>query len=139
MESLNNFTKENNNLRQSHFPPLKFRKFQMNVDDSSVHILISANFLKKYNHIVTVQDGMLHLKIKQGRSASYFNENSLPLGKDEKGMDFQIRLPNTKHRLLNSVVFHNGILKIHLTESAMVDDEIAFPKPSLMLNQMTAL
>lgn len=138
MESLNNIKKEDNNLRQNHFAPLKFRKFQIDVDDSGAHILISANFLKKYNHTVAVQDGMLHLKIKQGRSAHYSHKDSLPFGIYEKGMDFHIKLPNKQHRVLNSVLFQDGILKIHLTESNKVDDEIAFPKPSLMLNQMTA-
>ncbi len=138
MTLLNNIKKENSKLSQNHFPALRFRKFQMNVDSSGVHILISANFLKKYNHTITVQNGILHLKIKQGLDAPNFHKNSLPLGIDEKLMDFHIRLPDKQHRTLNSVHFHNGILKIHLTKNKKKNHEMTLMKPSLMSNPISA-
>ena len=117
METLKTNKKKNNRQRLQSFPPLRFKKFQMNLDHSGVHILLSANFLKKNNHTLRVRDGQLHLKIKQPTALFGYANGSAALDGPNKDIDFQIRLPNKQYRHIKSARFQNGSLKIHLVDN----------------------
>ncbi|RTE54797.1 hypothetical protein EHW67_06425 [Arenibacter aquaticus] len=117
METLKTSKKKNNRQRLQSLPPLRFKKFQMNLDQSGVHILLSANFLKKNNHTLRVRDGQLNLKIKQPPALFGYANGSKVLDGPTKDIDFQIRLPHKQYRHIKSARFLNGSLKIHLVES----------------------
>jgi len=116
MEALKTSKKKNNRQRLQSLPPLRFKKFQMNLDQSGVHILLSANFLKKNNYTLRVRDGLLHLKIKQPSALFGYANGSTLLDGPTKDIDFQIRLPHKQYRHIKSAHFQNGSLKIHLIE-----------------------
>lgn len=116
METLKTSKKKNNRQRLQSLPLLRFKKFQMNLDQSGVHILLSANFLKKNNHTLRVRDGQLHLKIKQPSTLFGYTNGGTALDGPTKDIDFQIRLPNKQYRYIKSARFLNGSLKIHLVE-----------------------
>lgn len=122
MEALINIKRKNYRHSANNHSLLRFKKFQMNVDDSGVHIRLSANFLKTDNHHVRVQDGMLRLKVKRPRSAYDFYDNSVAMGASEKDFDLKIRLPDKRHQQINSVRFKNGILQVHLVVKKTIDN-----------------
>ncbi|MBD1261443.1 hypothetical protein HZY62_12635 [Maribacter polysiphoniae] len=138
MESLQKTTKEKHLRRVRSFPPLRFKKFQMKLDDSGAQVLIAANFLKKGNHSVRVHNGMLHLKIKQPERIFDYTDKGTPLTRHKKDMDFQIALPNKRYRHINTIRFHNGILKVHLTGEQKERDIMKFSKPAPTSNRIAA-
>ncbi len=138
MEALINIKRKNNRHSVNSFPLLRFKKFQMNVDDSGVHIRLSANFLKADNHRVRVQDGMLHLKIKHPKSAHSFYGNSFAAETAERDTDLEIRLPDKRHQKINSVRFKNGILQVHLVDKNNVNNPEKSVQPPFRSNRLIA-
>ncbi|MDO5974568.1 hypothetical protein [Flavivirga jejuensis] len=126
MDSLNKIKREHNQIKNNSFPPLRFKKFQMDLDATGVHILISANFLKRGNYKVTVQNRRLLLKIKQPKNTFYFKSNSSPFEANEKDMDFDILLPNKQYQFINSILFQNNTLQIHLTKKNNAKNTMEF-------------
>lgn len=133
-----NKTKKENQQRLYSFPPLRFKKFQMKLEDTGIHILISANFLTKNNHFVRVQNGVLHLRIEKPENNYDYYGGSMSYKGYEKDIDFQIRLPDKRHRHIKTVRFHNGTLKIHLSKEHKTKSSISLPKPSFIPNRITA-
>tara|TARA_R110001583_G_scaffold43178_12_gene137287 strand:- start:904 stop:1311 length:408 start_codon:yes stop_codon:yes gene_type:complete len=121
MEQLHKTKRKNNSRNLNFFPPLKFKKFRMKLDERGIHILISANFLKKGNYSITVNNGVLHLKIHQPDDIYGHYGKSMPTIGYNRDMDFHISLPDKLHQHLNSVHFHKGTLKIHLTDKARAE------------------
>ena len=138
MEALKTNKKKNYHQRLNSLPTLKFRKFQMNMDKTGVHILISANFLKKGNHSVRVQNGMLHLKIKRSIDLVGYANNAISQGVHDKDMDFKICLPQKKYWHINSVRFQNGNLQIHLVDGYREGAAIKYAEPSRISNFITS-
>lgn len=128
MESHYNTPK--NQWNSTPYPPIKFKKFQMKLEETGVHILISANFLKKGNHSVRVHQGVLFLKIgtpegDYGHHGTYKSFKGL-----EKEREFRFSLPYKKHRYIQSVRFDNTDLKIHLTDKKRAGCGMTFPQAS---------
>lgn len=138
MEAIKTNKKKNYHQRLNSLPTLKFRKFQMNMDKTGVHILISANFLKKGNHSVRVQNGMLHLKIKRSIDLVGYANNAISQGVHDKDMDFKICLPQKKYWHINSVRFQNGNLQIHLVDRYREGAAIKYAEPSRISNFTTS-
>lgn len=138
MEALKTTKKKNDHQRLSSLPTLKFRKFQMKVDNAGVHILISANFLKKGNHSVRIQNGILHLKIKRSTGLFGYTNGSISQGVHNKDMDFQISLPHKKYRRIDSVRFQNDCLQIHLVEQYRTGAAMKYSEPSRIFNTITS-
>ncbi|WP_047246533.1 hypothetical protein [Maribacter thermophilus] len=136
MESLNKIKKEKHQRLHS-FPPLRFNKFQMKLENTGIHILISANFLSKYNHAVRVQNGVLHLKIKKPKNNYDYYGGSMSYEGYEKDIDFQIRLPDKQHCHIHTVRFYHGVLKIHLSKEHKTNSTVRLPKPSFTSNRST--
>lgn len=130
MESLNKIKREHNQIKNNSFPPLRFKKFQMDLDTTGVHILISANFLKKGNYKIAVHNGRLLLKIKQPKNTFDFKRNLSLFEADEKYMNFDILLPNKQHQYINSALFENNTLQIHLTKKNKAKSRIEFVEAS---------
>ncbi|MBQ4913809.1 hypothetical protein J8L85_05130 [Maribacter sp. MMG018] len=137
MESLNK-TKKEKHQRLHSFPPLRFKKFQMKLENTGVHILISANFLTKYNHSVRVQNGVLHLKIKNPKNSYDYYGGSMSYEGYGKDIDFQIRLPDKQHCHIHTVRFHHGVLKIHLSKEPKTNNTVRSAKSSFLSNRLTA-
>lgn len=138
MESFQKTVKEKHQRRVHSFPPLRFKKFQMKLDDNGAQIQIAANFLKKGNHSVRVHNGMLHLKIKQPEGIYDYSDKGMPLTRHKKEMDFQMALPNKRYRHIHRVRFHNGILSVHLTGKQKKRDIMKFSKPSPTSHRIAA-
>jgi len=136
MESRIKTKKKNSHKRLRNFPTLGFKKFQMKLDDLGVHIIISANFLKKGNHSVRVENGVLHLKVLFPEGFYDYGRRTMSLEGYKKDMDFHIRLPDKLHRHINSVKYHNGTLKIHLTDQRKAGGVMKFPELSEISNQV---
>ncbi len=116
MDALKTTKKKDYKQRLNTLPPLRFKKFQMKLEESGVRILIAANFLKKNNHTLMVRDGVLHLKIKLSGDPFAYTNGSSSFAHSNKDMDFKIRLPHKRYRHINSVRFQNGSLQINLGE-----------------------
>lgn len=138
MEAIKTNKNKNYHQRLKSLPTLKFRKFQVNMDKTGVHILISANFLKKGNHSVRVQNGMLHLKIKRSTDLFGYANNAISQGVHDKDMDFKICLPQKKYWHINSVRFQNGNLQIHLVDGCREGAAIKYAEPSSISNFTTS-
>ncbi|GEM_PF-3282725 len=138
MEAIKTIKKKNYRQRLNSLPPLKFKKFRMNMDQTGVNILISASFLKKGNHSLRIQNGILHLKIKQSTGPFGHANGSTSHEAHKKDMDFQIRLPHKKYRHINSVRFQNGSLQIRLSERQVTGRGFRYLEPSRMPNQITS-
>jgi len=138
MEALKTTKKKNYLKRRNSLPPLKFKKFWMNMDKTGVNILISASFLKKSNHSLRIQNGILHLKIEQSAGPVGHANGSTAHEVQKKYMGFQIRLPHKKYRHINSVRFHNGSLQIHLSERQVIRRGFRNVKPSTIPHQLTS-
>ena len=130
MESPNKIKKENNKVIVNPFSSLRFRKFKMDVDASGVHILISANFIKKDNYRITVQNGRLLLKIKQFKSINDFKRNSSRFEANEKYMHFDILIPDKQYQHINSALYQNNTLRIHLTKKRSIRNTVALVEAS---------
>ncbi len=120
MESINNIKIRHANSKSSWGNQLQFKKFEMNSDATGVHFSISANFLKKGNHKIKVHEGFLYLKIAHNNSAYNFNRDSQTFKAGENHFDFSLRLPDEQHQYINSVVFQNKTLKIHITKQRTI-------------------
>lgn len=138
MEAIKTTKKKNYHRRLKSLPPLKFKKFQMKMDNLGVHILISANFLKKGNHSIRIQNGILLLKIKQATGLFGHAIDSFSQKDPFKDMDFQISLPHKKFRHIKSVRYQNGSLQIHLSDRQGSRDGIGYVEPSTMYNRTTS-
>lgn len=138
MEAIKTTKKKNYHRRLNSYLPLKFKKFQMQMDNFGVHILISANFLKKGNHSLKIQNGILHLKIKQATGLFGYAIDSASQKDQYKDMDFQISLPHKKFRHINSVRYQNGSLQIHLSDRQGSRDGIKYVGPSTMFHRSTS-
>lgn len=130
MESLNTIKKKNNQFRPNTSSSLRFKKFQMDFDAMGVHILISANFIKKDNYTITVQNGRLLLKINQLKSIIDFKRNSSQVGANEKYMDFDILIPDKQYHHINSALYQNNTLRIHLTKKSTIRRAVALVEAS---------
>ncbi len=138
MEAIKTTKKKNYHRRLKSLPPLKFKKFQMKMDNFGVHILISANFLKKGNHSIRILNGVLHLKIKKATGLFGHAIDSFSQKDPFKDMDFQISLPHKKYRHINSVHLQNGSLQIHLVDRYSTGAAIKYSEPSRISNSITS-
>lgn len=109
---------------------MKFKKFQMDLDGTGVHILVSANFLKRGSYRITVQNGRLILKIKQPKNTFNFRSKSSEFIIDEKYIDFDILLPDKQYQFINSTQFQNNTLQIHLTKNNKANAMFKFSEAS---------
>ncbi|TGV04698.1 hypothetical protein [Flavivirga rizhaonensis] len=130
MNILNKIKKVNNQVVTHSFPPLRFKKFQMDFDTTGVHILISANFLKRGNYRISVQNGRLLLKIKQPKNTFDFKRNSSLFEANKKYLDFDILLPYKQYQYINSAQFQNNTLQIHLTKKDNAKSTMEFVEAS---------
>ncbi len=137
MKPLNSF-KENNKHHINSLATVPLKKIQMNLDDNGVKVRIFADCLKKGNHTVIVQDGMLYLKVKPFASTYDFYRNPFLAQSFEKDMDFQIRLPGKQYRYLHAMRFHKGVLEVRVGEHHKINQHLKTIKPSLAANQLMA-
>ncbi|WP_339710475.1 hypothetical protein [uncultured Kriegella sp.] len=122
MESLVNIKRKYNRHTVNSSSLLRFKKFEMNVDGTAVHIRLSAHFLETDNYQVQVKDGVLHLKIKYPVGTRGSHKNSFKTDTAQRDIDLEIRLPDRRHKKINSVRFKNGILQVHLVQKDKIDD-----------------
>ncbi|MDD7886251.1 hypothetical protein [Flavivirga sp. 57AJ16] len=125
MKPLNTIEKKNNQFRAKAFSSLRFKKFKMDFDTTGIRILISARFLKKENYKINVQNGRLCLKIKQPKRTFSFNNKISQFKPDERYVDFDILLPDKQYQHINSALYQNNTLRIHLTKKRNVEKAIA--------------
>ena len=94
MEQLHKTKRKNNSRNLNFFPPLKFKKFRMKLDERGIHILISANFLKKGNLEGAIEKDFYGNPIKP------FTEiTRKPLAPDENEVNMNSRARSAKLRI----------------------------------------
>ncbi len=136
MESQYNKTK--NQWDTTSYSPFKFNKFQMKMEETGIHILISANFLKKGNHSVRVRQGTLYLKIENPERHYDPYGKYLSFEGHKKDMEFRFSLPDKKHRYIHSIRFEHPVLKIHLTDKRRARRAMTFAHASPSPNGLIA-
>jgi len=130
MKSSDKIKKEKNQVIASLFPSLKFKKIKMDVDASGVHILISANFLKRDNYRIIVQNGRFFLKIKQLKNTFDFKSSLSKFEANQKYFHFDILIPYSQYQYINSVFFQNNTLRIHLTKKSSIRNTVSLSEAS---------
>ena len=130
MGLVNNIEVKNRNSRLSTHPQLRFKKFRMNIDPNGVCIHIEAPFLGYSKHWITVEEGILYLKIERPRDIPNFQGDLQDFKSNKKHLDFQIALPDKQYQHLDTVGFRTNSLKIRITrENRKKSKELIEPSP----------